>query len=127
MREIKFKAMREDGRGWVYGDLIQTTPNGVDGTIICWIKPVTMLGLGFFTTPTERFIKVIQETVSQFTGLKDSENGEEIYEGDKIKTFLCQTIFTVVWHLNGFKLMDEYGDFREFPVNLWFSIVKEGG
>jgi uncharacterized phage protein (TIGR01671 family) len=63
MREIKFRGKRVDNGEWVYGYYVHSNKDliheGDYGNI--WV--------------------VIQETVGQFTGLKD-ENDKEIYEGD---------------------------------------------
>lgn len=80
MRELKFRGLNEKGK-WIYGDLIQTNPNSVDGDSTCWIKPRSVLGLGAVSTPTSAFEKVITKTVGQFTGAYN-ESGDEIWEGD---------------------------------------------
>lgn len=64
-REIKFRGLRTEGKGWVYGGI--AFYNGEKPHIISGLYPV----------------EVIPESVSQFTGLKD-KNGVEIYEGDTI-------------------------------------------
>ena len=66
-REIKFRGLRTDGKGWAYGCFIHTN---VD-------VPCIVFGDG------EQF-EVIPESVCQFTGLKDSK-GTEVYEGDIVK------------------------------------------
>lgn len=68
-REIKFRALRTDGKGWVYG--CYRFVNVIEGK-----KHLISDWFG-------NEIEVIPETVGQFTGLKD-RNGKEIYEGDVI-------------------------------------------
>ena len=72
-RTIKFRGLRTDGKGWVYGGYFQHTPDE-DGVRY------------YIFDFNEGAVEVIPESVGQFTGCYD-KNGKEIYEGDILKTF----------------------------------------
>lgn len=74
-REIKFKAKRLDGKGWVEGSLIRSTIG---------IKERAYIVDNFSSMSDYSVIGIDPSTVCQFTGLKDM-NGVEVYENDIVK------------------------------------------
>ena len=109
IENIKFKAKRLDGKGWVYGNL-RTSKSGN-----AMIIPIDNSG-AYPVEPT---------TVCQFTGLKDSE-GNEIWEGDIVHDsydLLCiDNLYEVVYIEEegtfAFKSLDKVDNYEPF-VNLF--------
>lgn len=92
---IKFKAKRLDGKGWVEGCLIRSTAG---------IRERAYIVDNFSSMSDYSIIGVDPSTVCMFTGLKDCD-GNEIWEGDIMKSPYLEELAIVKWDdsLCGFK------------------------
>lgn len=125
MKTIKFRGLRTDGKGWIYGSLAYFF-NQKENTMI---MPNCYFGSRDFGEEDENenpiisdeiilggFLKVLPESVGQFTGLLD-KNGKEIYEGDVLDSSeSIPMIFEVYYQDGGFR----YGK-KDRSVDLSFS------
>ena len=79
MREIKFRGLRKDGKGWVYGVPFHIYEEGK-----CFmINNCQSSTLEQDDTDFQGF-EVVPSSVGQYIGREDSR-GVKIYEGDKVK------------------------------------------
>ena len=85
MRQIKFKAKRLDGKGWVCGYFYEENGNTY---IIENRQKESKLNRNLT-------YKVDPSTVCQFTGLKDCE-GNEVWEGDILLDTIYGRLYTVM-------------------------------
>ena len=107
-REIKFRALRKDDKGWSYGDF--WVYDGGDAFIheVNYIPPTWHEPGGDVENID---VPVKSSSLGQFTGEKDL-NGDEIYEGDLLRIYLQnfthrdKTYRTgeVQFHSGGFKV-----------------------
>lgn len=75
MRQIQFRGLRTDGKGWAYGVPV------TDGKRTYIVSGVVDSNEDFITI--EQWQPVRPETVGQFTGLHD-RNGVRVFDGDTV-------------------------------------------
>ncbi|MGJ1499643.1 YopX family protein [Sphingobacterium spiritivorum] len=123
-REIKFKAIRKDGKGWVYGDYFDTSKSSV-----CKFLPTIIENGGM--NPID-FHLVNPKTVCQFTGLLD-KNGREIYSNDLVINVDGNRLVVVwinEWAMFGCMFFDEFekytrGGIKELAESMFWSFPIE--
>lgn len=92
-REIKFRGLRTDGKGWVYGSFIH---NSIDCPCIV-------------DYDADQY-EIIPKSVGQYTGLK-GKNGTDIYEGDVLHSNMYhKTWIAEFTPCDGLKLAIKYDD-----------------
>lgn len=92
MRTIEFRGRGFDSIKWEYGDLLQYD----DGDVCIGVHSKNYTDDGFNAGLYRHIVSVDEDTVGQFTGLKD-KNGKGVYEGDIFKdsSGVLRSIFRV--------------------------------
>lgn len=118
-REIKFRGLRKDGKGWVYGCLINNA----------FFNSKTKHSIPYIFNPEEcddddgweyfdddyGYYEVIPETAGQYTGLKNKRR-REIYEGD-IVMYSDKSTPLVVGFENGSFVLKKEGKTYVYNIN----------
>ncbi|WP_312698184.1 YopX family protein [Sphingobacterium mizutaii] len=114
-RTIKFRGLRTDGKGWVYGDLLQNYIHHKSGATIqqggCIVYEVT------------------SESVGQLTPFKDLK-GNEVYIGDIVQDIIVglksEVVFTDYGNIGLRPLNNEVKDLEYQTIDpSWFCTSAE--
>jgi hypothetical protein len=111
-REILFRGLSNQGKGWLYGDVVRN----VEGAVA--IMPPYQMNMDNTCSQNE----VNPETIGQYTGLKD-KNGKKIFEGDIISIGDPNIKYIIMWRNDGF-CAKQIGASSYIGLTYWASNIE---
>ncbi len=121
MRDIIFRGKRLYNGEWEYGDLLQYD----DGSVCIGVHSKNYTDDGFNSGQYRRIALVDEDTVGQYTGLKE-KNGKKIFEGDIFKDYsgIVRSVFRVPGGLAFEDNPVSFGYDHRSPVYPYSSIAE---
>lgn len=111
MRDIEFRAKRQDNKKWVYGDLVHNTLT----MSICTPSPAQ--------AGARRFYKINPKTIGQYIGLNDNCE-QKVFEGDIMQDpFDLDEVFVVDFIDGEFVLINDVNVIVDIEQVHFLSVV----